>query len=57
MDSASPNPPEVWVPIVIMIAAVYLLFVISLILRTRNEILMRERRSQWVTDLIARSQI
>lgn len=56
MDSTAPNPPEVWVPIVIMVAAVYLLFVISLILRTRNEILTRERRSQWVTDLIARSQ-
>ena len=55
MDSNAPNPPEIWVPIVIMIAAVYLLFVISLILRTRNEILTRERRSQWVTDLVARS--
>lgn len=57
MDSAAPNPPEVWVPIVIMMAAVYLLFVISLLLRTRNEILTRERRSQWVTDLISRSQV
>jgi len=27
--------------------------VISLILSTRNEILVRERRSQWVVDLIA----
>lgn len=56
MDSTAPNPPEIWVPLVIMIVAVYLLFAISLILRTRNEILARERRSQWVTDLIARSQ-
>ncbi|MBC54438.1 MAG: heme ABC transporter permease [Gammaproteobacteria bacterium] len=56
MDAMSPNPPEIWVPLLIMISAVYLLFVISLLLRTRNEILVRERRSQWVTDLIARSQ-
>lgn len=56
MDAAAPNPPEIWVPLVIMIVAVYMLFVISLILRTRNEILMRERRSQWVTDLVARSR-
>jgi len=27
-------------------------FLIALILRTRNEILVRERRSQWVKDLI-----
>jgi len=56
MDATAPNPPEIWVPLLIMIAAVYLLFVISLILRTRNEILQRERRSQWVTELVARSQ-
>ena len=56
MDPTAPNPPEVWVPIVIMIAAVYLLFIISLILRTRNEILARERRSHWVTNLVAHSK-
>ncbi|WP_339857904.1 heme ABC transporter permease CcmC [Pseudohongiella acticola] len=56
MDANAPNPPEVWVPLLVMVAAVYLLFVISLILRTRNEILQRERRSQWVTELVARSQ-
>jgi heme exporter protein C len=55
MDPVSPNPPEVWVPLVIMICAVYVFFAITLILRTRNEILVRERRSQWVKDLVARS--
>ncbi|MDH7943001.1 heme ABC transporter permease [Pseudohongiella sp. SYSU M77423] len=55
MDPVSPNPPEVWVPLVIMICAVYVFFVITLILRTRNEILVRERRSQWVKDLVARA--
>jgi len=56
MDPVAPNPPEVWVPLVIMISAVYVFFVIALILRTRNEILQRERRAQWVIDLVAREQ-
>ena len=54
IDPVAPNPPEVWVPLLVMIGAVYVFFVISLILRTRNEILQRERRSQWVVDLVAR---
>lgn len=54
MDPIAPNPPEVWVPLVIMISAVYVFFAIALILRTRNEILQRERRSQWVIDLVSR---
>ena len=33
------NGPEIWVPLVFMIVAVYLFFAISLILSTRNEIL------------------
>jgi heme exporter protein C len=38
-----------------MILAVYLFFAISLILSTRNEILQREKRSQWVIELVKRS--
>ena len=52
-SAIAPNPPEVWVPLLIMICAVYVFFVITLLLRTRNEILVRERRSQWVKDLVA----
>lgn len=52
MDPMAPNPPEVWVPLLIMIAGVYLFFIITLLLRTRNEILNRERRSKWVQDLV-----
>lgn len=55
MESTAPNPPEIWVPLVIMICAVYLFFVIAVILRTRNEILLRERRSQWVIDLVSKA--
>jgi hypothetical protein len=56
MDPVAPNPPEVWVPLLVMICAVYVFFAIALILRTRNEILQRERRSQWVIDLVAREK-
>jgi heme exporter protein C len=49
------NGPEIWVPLVFMILAVYLFFAISLILSTRNEILQREKRSQWVMELVKRS--
>ena len=52
MDPMAPNPPEIWVPLLIMIAGVYLFFIITLLLRTRNEILVRERRSKWVQDLV-----
>lgn len=41
-------------PLLIMITAVYLFFIISLLLATRTEILERERRSQWVMDIVAR---
>ena len=37
------NGPEIWVPLIFMIVAVYLFFAISLILSTRNEILQREK--------------
>jgi len=39
----------------VMIVAVYLFLMVSLILATRNEILQRERRSQWVKELVKAS--
>jgi heme exporter protein C len=54
MGGDSPNGPEFWIATGIMILAVYLFFTVSLILSTRNEILVRERRSQWVKDIIAK---
>lgn len=50
-----PNGPELWVPIVVMVIAVYLFLSICLIMTTRNEILQRERRAQWVQDLARQS--
>ena len=55
MSSDAPNGPEIWLPLLIMMAAVYLLFAVSLILTTRNEILLRERRAQWVQDMIVKA--
>ena len=52
MSNEAPNPPEVWVPLVIMIFAVYLFFAVSLILSIRNEILVSERRAEWVQQLV-----
>jgi heme exporter protein C len=52
LSNEAPNPPEVWIPLVIMIFAVYLFFAVSLILSMRNEILVRERRSEWVQQLV-----
>jgi heme exporter protein C len=57
MDPVAPNPPEIWVPLLVMIAATYCFFAVALILRTRTEILQRERRSQWVADLVAQENI
>ena len=51
MSSDAPNGPEIWLPLLVMTAAVYLLFALCLILAMRNEILLREGRAQWVQDL------
>jgi heme exporter protein C len=49
---ASANPPEIWIPAVFSgFGLIGLIFVI-IILHTRNEILLRERRAQWVQELV-----
>ncbi|HQV81139.1 MAG: heme ABC transporter permease [Moraxellaceae bacterium] len=45
-------PPEMWLPLVLMFLGFYSLFGLLTILRTRNVILQRERRSQWVRELV-----
>ncbi|MBT6058712.1 MAG: cytochrome c biogenesis protein CcsA, partial [Gammaproteobacteria bacterium] len=55
VNSDSPNGPEFWIATIIMVLAVYLFLSISLILATRNEILQRERRAQWVQELVRNS--
>jgi heme exporter protein C len=46
------NPPEIWIPAFFTGFAVIGLFFLMLILRTRNEILRSEQRTQWVQDLL-----
>ena len=46
-------PPEMWMPLLVMVIACYMVFGLALMLRLRNEILQRERRSGWVKELLA----
>lgn len=52
--TGSPNGLEFWGATLVMVVAVYLVLTVNLIQSTRNEILQRERRSQWVKDLVAK---
>ena len=48
------NPPEIWIPAFFMGFALFGIFLLAVILRSRNEILVREKRTQWVQDLLDR---
>ncbi|MFM1897183.1 MAG: hypothetical protein RLZZ385_2257 [Pseudomonadota bacterium] len=52
MQGGSVNGPEFWVPTLVMVLGMYLFLTVSLILATRNEILQREQRAQWVQELV-----
>lgn len=45
-------PADMWVPLLVMVIGFYCFFTVSLMMRTRNEILHRERRARWVRELI-----
>lgn len=45
-------PMEMWLPLLIMVIGFYCFFAVSLMMRTRNEILFRERRTSWVRELM-----
>ena len=48
-----PNmPAEMYLPLIVMVSGIYALFVLLLLLRTRNEILAQEGRSGWLTKLL-----
>lgn len=51
MESGAVNGIEFWLPTVFMILGMYLFLAVSLILATRNEILRRESKAQWVQEL------
>ncbi len=52
MTEAPAMPAEMWVPLLIMGIAFHLLVGWLLLLRMRNEILVRERRTRWVRNWI-----
>ena len=45
-------PAEMWVPLLVMVIGFYCLFAVSLMMRQRNEIIWRERRTGWVRELL-----
>ncbi len=44
--------PEMWMPLLVMVIGIYCFFTAVVILRMRNEILMRERKTKWVQAFI-----
>jgi len=45
--------PEMFYPLLIMIAGFYAFFTVALFLFVRSEILFRERKTKWVKALVA----
>lgn len=45
-------PIDMWLPLLVMILGFYTLFALLTILKSRTIILQRERRSQWVRELV-----
>jgi heme exporter protein C len=54
MRADGTNPPEIWIPAFFMGFALLGIFLLAIILRSRNEILVREKRTQWVQELLDR---
>jgi heme exporter protein C len=48
--------PDMFHPLLVMIAGFYCFYALVLILNTRSEILHRERRSSWVKDVVLQNQ-
>ncbi len=46
--------PEMWMPLLVMLIGIYCFFAAVIILRMRNEILVRERKTKWVQELISK---
>lgn len=44
--------PEMWLPLLVMVIAIYLYFAYVMLCRMNNEILLRERKTRWVQDIV-----
>jgi len=53
LSNTSANPPEIWLPAFFVGFGLFGFYLIAIILRTRNEILIRERRTEWVDELLS----
>ncbi|PQA37064.1 heme ABC transporter permease [Amnimonas aquatica] len=49
-------PPEMYLPLLVMFFGLWLLYSAVVLMRSRHEILRRERRARWVRDIVAASQ-
>lgn len=45
-------PPEMWLPLLVMVVGLYCFFAAVLFKRVQNEILQRERRTKWVREIV-----
>lgn len=45
--------PEMWLPLLVMVIGVYCFFSAVVMLRMRNEVLIRERKTKWVQKLVS----
>lgn len=52
LRAAGANPPEIWIPVFFCGFGLIGLIFLVIIMRTRNEILLRERKAQWVQELV-----
>ncbi len=46
--------PEMWLPLLVMVIGVYLFFTAVVIIRMQNELLLRERKTKWVQQYVAK---
>jgi heme exporter protein C len=46
-------PASMWLPLLVNVLGFYTLFASVLLSGVRNEVLVRERRTQWVRDVVA----
>jgi len=45
-------PPEMWLPLLVMVIGIYCFFTAVLLVRMQTEILRRERRTKWVRGIV-----
>ncbi|KZZ38983.1 heme ABC transporter permease, partial [Oleiphilus sp. HI0085] len=49
--------PEMWIPLLVMVIGIYCFFAALVIIRMQNQILLRERKTRWVQDIVKQSGV